>query len=64
VRVGRKRVERLMRATGLAVPARRRPVPRTTDRCSVDELYNRRRRHSGLGFSTPAQAYEQMARAA
>jgi hypothetical protein len=24
----------------------------------------RRRRHSGLGFLTPAQAYEQMARAA
>ena len=31
VRVGRKRVERLMRAAGLAVPARRRRVPRTTD---------------------------------
>ncbi len=30
VRVSRKRVERLMRASGLRVPARRR-VPRTTD---------------------------------
>src|SRR3954453_22699438 len=30
----------------------------------VEAFYNRRRRHSGLGFSTPAQAYEQMARAA
>ena len=31
VRVGRKRVERLMRAAGLAVPVSRRRVPRTTD---------------------------------
>ena len=31
VRVGRKRVERLMRAAGLAVPITRRRVPRTTD---------------------------------
>src|SRR5919202_5004678 len=31
VRVSRKRVERLMRAAGLAVAARRRRVPRTTD---------------------------------
>jgi putative transposase len=30
----------------------------------VEAFYNRRRRHSGLGFSTPAQAYEQMAGAA
>jgi putative transposase len=30
----------------------------------VEVFYNRRRRHSGLGFLTPAQAYEQMARAA
>jgi putative transposase len=30
----------------------------------VESFYNRRRRHSGLGFLTPAQAYEQMARAA
>ena len=30
----------------------------------VEGFYNRRRRHSGLGFLTPAQAYEQMARAA
>ncbi len=29
----------------------------------VEGFYNRRRRHSGLGFLTPAQAYEQMARA-
>jgi transposase InsO family protein len=27
-------------------------------------FYNRRRRHSGVGFLTPAQAYAQMARAA
>jgi transposase InsO family protein len=27
-------------------------------------VYNRRRRHSALGFLTPAQAYAQMARAA
>ncbi len=27
-------------------------------------VYNRGRRHSGLGFLTAAQAYEQMARAA
>jgi putative transposase len=31
VRVGRKRIERLMRAAGLAVPIPRRRVPRTTD---------------------------------
>jgi putative transposase len=31
VRVGRKRVERLMRAAGLAVPITRRRIPRTTD---------------------------------
>src|ERR671921_2231665 len=31
VRVSRKRVERLMRAAGLAVPITRRRVPRTTD---------------------------------
>jgi putative transposase len=30
----------------------------------VESFYNRRRRHSGLGFLTPAQAYAQMARAA
>jgi putative transposase len=30
----------------------------------VEGFYNRRRRHSGIGFLTPAQAYEQMARAA
>jgi putative transposase len=30
----------------------------------VECFYNRRRRHSGVGFLTPAQAYEQMARAA
>jgi putative transposase len=30
----------------------------------VESFYNRRRRHSALGFLTPAQAYEQMARAA
>jgi putative transposase len=30
----------------------------------VEVFYNRRRRHSGLGFLTPAQAYQQMARAA
>src|SRR3954469_24197542 len=30
----------------------------------VETFYNRRRRHSGLGFLTPAQAHEQMARAA
>src|SRR3954454_3313830 len=30
----------------------------------VEAFYNRRRRHSGLGFLTPAQAYAQMARAA
>ena len=30
----------------------------------VEVFYNRQRRHSGLGFLTPAQAYEQMARAA
>jgi putative transposase len=30
----------------------------------VETFYNRRRRHSGVGFLTPAQAYAQMARAA
>jgi transposase InsO family protein len=30
----------------------------------VEIFYNRRRRHSGVGFLTPAQAYEQMAKAA
>ena len=30
----------------------------------LEIFYNRQRRHSGLGFLTPAQAYEQMARAA
>ena len=30
----------------------------------VEAFHNRRRRHSGLGFSTPAQAHERMARAA
>ena len=30
----------------------------------VDAFYDRRRRHSGLGFSTSAQAYAQMAGAA
>ena len=30
----------------------------------VEAFYNRRRRHSGLGFLTPAQAYSQMVRAA
>ena len=30
----------------------------------VEGFYNRRRRHSGFGFLTPARAYEQMARAA
>jgi transposase InsO family protein len=30
----------------------------------VEAFYNRRRRHSGLGFLTPAQAYAQMAKAA
>ena len=30
----------------------------------TEAFYNRQRRHSGLGFLTPAQAYEQMARAA
>jgi putative transposase len=30
----------------------------------IEAFYNRQRRHSGLGFLTPAQAYEQMARAA
>ncbi len=41
---------------------------RVAARCAifeyVESFYNRRRRHSGLGFLTPAQAYEQMARAA
>ncbi len=30
----------------------------------IEVFYNRRRRHSGLGFLTPAQAHAQMARAA
>ena len=30
----------------------------------IESFYNRRRRHSGIGFLTPALAYEQMARAA
>jgi putative transposase len=30
----------------------------------IEAFYNRRRRHSGLGYLTPAQAYAQMARAA
>ena len=30
----------------------------------VEIFYNRRRRHSGLGYLTPARAYEHMARAA
>jgi putative transposase len=30
----------------------------------VEIFYNRRRRHSSIGFLTPAQAYEQMAKAA
>jgi putative transposase len=30
----------------------------------VETFYNRRRRHSGLGYLTPAEAYEQMAKAA
>jgi transposase InsO family protein len=30
----------------------------------IEIFYNRRRRHSGLGYLTPARAYEQMARAA
>jgi putative transposase len=30
----------------------------------VEIFYNRRRRHSGIGFLTPARAYEQMAKAA
>jgi putative transposase len=30
----------------------------------IEVFYNRRRRHSGLGFLTPAQAHTQMARAA
>jgi putative transposase len=30
----------------------------------VESFYNRRRRHSALGFLTPAQAHEQMAGAA
>ena len=30
----------------------------------VEAFYNRQRRHSGLGLLTPAQAHEQMARAA
>jgi transposase InsO family protein len=30
----------------------------------IEAFYNRRRRHSGVGYLTPAQAYEQMAKAA
>jgi transposase InsO family protein len=30
----------------------------------VEIFYNRRRRHPGVGFLTPAQAYEHMAKAA
>jgi transposase InsO family protein len=30
----------------------------------IEAFYNRQRRHSGLGFLTPAQAYDHMARAA
>jgi putative transposase len=30
----------------------------------IEGFYNRRRRHAALGFLTPAQACEQMARAA
>jgi putative transposase len=30
----------------------------------LEIFYNRRRRHSGVGFLTPAQAYEHMAKAA
>ena len=30
----------------------------------IEIFYNRRRRHSGLGYLTPARAYAQMARAA
>ena len=30
----------------------------------VETFYDRRRRHSGVGFLAPAQAYEQIARAA
>jgi transposase InsO family protein len=30
----------------------------------VETFDNRRRRHSGISFLTPAQAYDQMARAA
>ena len=30
----------------------------------VEAFYNRQRRYSALGFLTPAQVYEQMARAA
>ena len=30
----------------------------------IEVFYNRRRRHPGLGFLTPAQAYAQMATAA
>jgi putative transposase len=31
---------------------------------SIEIYYNRRRRHSGVGYLTPARAYEQMAKAA
>ena len=30
----------------------------------IEVFYNRRRRHSGLGYLTPIQAYEQMTKAA
>jgi transposase InsO family protein len=30
----------------------------------IEIFYNRRRRHSGVGYLTPARAYEQMAKAA
>ena len=30
----------------------------------LEIFYNRRRRHCGVGFLTPAQAYEHMAKAA
>jgi hypothetical protein len=49
-------------------PDRLGPVPECSGFLAaierVEGFYNRRRRHSGLGFLTPAQAYEQMARAA